>query len=74
MKLDWFAPTGDVAVAVFGMPKQAQLTLLLRLAKNFGRVRVVLDATALSNSVRLWWNDLEVVWGRKVRDAGIQPE
>ena len=72
LKLDWFAPEGDTAVAVFGMPKQAQVSLLLRLAKKFERTRVALDAAALSNSLRLWWNELGIL-GNAVRWLDMPP-
>lgn len=65
LKLDWFAPDGVVAVAVFGMPKDAQHGVLLRLAKRFEKVAVALDASATSSAVRIWQR-LESVLGKAV--------
>lgn len=65
LKIDWFSLPQDVAVAVFGMPKHAQMTILWRLAQKFGSVRVLLDRAAGSNSNRLW-NELEGA-GRPIR-------
>jgi hypothetical protein len=66
LKIDWFADEDDAAVAIFGMPKSAQLSVIVRLARKFERVRIVLDAAASSASKRLC-NELEPVLGQKVR-------
>lgn len=67
LKIDWYAPEDSCGVAVFGMPKSAQLSVLVKLARNFDRVLVMLDAAALSNSLRLAWDDLGALLGSAVR-------
>jgi hypothetical protein len=80
LKVDWFCDKRDTAVAVFGMPKSAQMTLLTRVARKFKRVRVLLDAAAFSNSMHLLdqlqamlsnvsWLDLP----KGVKDPGALP-
>lgn len=50
LKLDWFTEQGN-AVAVFGMPEAQQLAILCRLARNYRRINVTLDADAKARSV-----------------------
>lgn len=66
LKVDWFCEQVDVAVAVFGMPKHAQVGVLIRLAQGFERVRVLLDRAAASKAWRLWAEELEGVLGPTV--------
>jgi hypothetical protein len=66
LKIDWFCEDVDVAVAVFGMPKNRQQGILVRLAQGFERVRVLLDGAATSKAWRLCWEELEAVLGNTV--------
>lgn len=67
LKVDWYAPKGSHAVAIFGMPKNAQLAVLLRLARKFKRVFVALDEAAPSSNWRLWQEQLAALLGPMVK-------
>lgn len=53
LKLNWYGDKEDSAVALFGMPKGAQIAVLNRLAKWFDVAKVVLDSDSIGKSLRL---------------------
>lgn len=53
LKIDWFAEDSDVAIALFGMPKRAQMNLLMRLIHKFDRACITLDSAEPSQNYRV---------------------